>query len=112
MGGDSLIEKLRFTFTPNGKREFVPRDQVFSLIVVYYLLLLLKNKWFPASFILKNCSGQFLSAYFLFLEILNLNLPFAVNVNLGLSNFNKHSVSVNVFIICLSFTLKLHLRTE
>ena len=24
-----LIERLRFTFTPNGKREFVPRDQVF-----------------------------------------------------------------------------------
>ena len=50
VGGDSLIEKLRFTFTPNGKREFVPRDQVFSLIVVYYLLLLLKNKWFLRQF--------------------------------------------------------------
>ena len=25
----SLMERLRFTFTPNGKREFVPRDQVF-----------------------------------------------------------------------------------
>ena len=29
---------LRFTFTPNDKREFVPRDQVFPLIVVYCLL--------------------------------------------------------------------------
>ena len=38
------IEKLRFTFTPNGKREFVPRDQVFSLIVVNCLVLQLKNK--------------------------------------------------------------------
>ena len=28
------LERLRFTFMPNGKREFVPRDQVFPLIVV------------------------------------------------------------------------------
>ena len=27
------IERLRFTFTPNDKREFVPRDLVFPLIV-------------------------------------------------------------------------------
>ena len=37
------IERLRFTFTPNGKREFVPRHQVFPLIVVHCLLLQLKN---------------------------------------------------------------------
>ena len=30
-------------FTPNGKREFVPRDQVFPLIVVNCLLLQLKK---------------------------------------------------------------------
>ena len=35
---------LRFTLTPNGKREFVPRDQVFPLFFVYRLLLLHKNK--------------------------------------------------------------------
>ena len=34
-----IIERLRFTFTPNGKSEFVPRDQVSSLTVVYCLLL-------------------------------------------------------------------------
>ena len=39
-----VIERLRFPFTPNGKREFAPRDQVFPLIVMYCLLLLLKNK--------------------------------------------------------------------
>ena len=39
-----VIERLRFTFTPNGKREFVPRDQIFPVIFVYFLLLLLKNK--------------------------------------------------------------------
>ena len=38
------IERLRFTSTPNGKREFVPRDQVFPLFFVYCLLLLHKNK--------------------------------------------------------------------
>ena len=45
LGADFLtIERLRFMFTPNGKRELVPHDQVFPLIVVYCLLLLLKNK--------------------------------------------------------------------
>ena len=38
------IERLRFTFTPNRKREFVPRDHVSPLFFVYCLLLLLKNK--------------------------------------------------------------------
>jgi len=33
-----IKERLRFTFTPNGICEFVPRDQVFPLIAVnsYY----------------------------------------------------------------------------
>ena len=39
-----FIERLRFTFTPNGRREFVPRDQVSPLFSVYSLLLLHKNK--------------------------------------------------------------------
>ena len=43
-GSDNKLERLRFTFTPNGKREFVPRDQVFPLFFVYRLLLLHKNK--------------------------------------------------------------------
>ena len=64
---------------PNGKRrEFVPRDQVFLLIVVYCLLPLHKKKYFHARFIHKKFSEQFLSAYFLFWEIVNLNLTFAV----------------------------------
>ena len=41
-GEKKIVKRLRFTFTPNGKREFVPRDQVFPLIVGYFLLL--KNK--------------------------------------------------------------------
>ena len=40
---DRKIERLSFTFTPNGKREFVPRDQVYPLIVLNYLLLQLKK---------------------------------------------------------------------
>ena len=40
----STLGRLRFTFTPNRKREFVPRDQVFPLFFVYSLLLLHKNK--------------------------------------------------------------------
>ena len=65
-------------FTPNGRREFVPRDQVFPLFSVYSLLLLHKNKKFYASFSHKNRSGLFLSSYFLIWEILNLSLTFAV----------------------------------
>ena len=38
------LERLRFTLTPNGKREFVPSDQVFPLTVVYHLLPLHKNR--------------------------------------------------------------------
>ena len=40
----SKVEGLRFRFTPNGRREFVPRYQVFPLFSVYSLLLLHKNK--------------------------------------------------------------------
>ena len=68
-----------------GKRAFEPRDQIFTLIAVYCLLLLHKNEWFHASFIHENCSGQF---YFLLREILNLNLTFAANMTLNLSNIS------------------------
>ena len=64
--------------TTNDKHEFEPCDQVFPLVFVYGLLLLLKNKYFHARFIVKNCSGQLLSPYFLFWEILNLNVTFAI----------------------------------
>ena len=65
-------------FPPNGKRESVPCDQIFPFIVVYCSLILLKNEYFQGSFIHKNCSGQFFSAYLLFWEILNLKLTFAI----------------------------------
>ena len=34
-----ILERLKTTFTANGKSEFVPRDEVFPSIVVYCLLL-------------------------------------------------------------------------
>ena len=37
------MERLRFPFTPNGRREFVPRDQVFPIFSVNSLLLLHKK---------------------------------------------------------------------
>ena len=39
----SIIERLSLTFTSNGKLEFVPRDQVSHLLVVYCSLFLLLN---------------------------------------------------------------------
>ena len=43
-----LLERFRVTFTPNGKREFVPHDQVFP-----YLSFTVVSR---QSFIHKNCS--------------------------------------------------------
>ena len=65
-------------YAKRGRREILPRDQVFPLFSVYSLLFLHKNKLFYGSFNNRNRSGQFLSAYFLFWEILNLSLTFAV----------------------------------
>ena len=59
------------------RREFLPLDQVLPLFSVYFLLLLHKNKQFYANFNHRNRSGLFLSAYFLFWEILNMSLTFA-----------------------------------
>ena len=56
---------------------------------------------FQASFIHKNCSGQLLSAYFLFffffLEILNFNLTFAVNATVNLL-VDVTNVTLNQFL--------------
>ena len=42
-GQNESLEKLSITFTSNGKRELVPRDQVSSLLVVYWSLFLHLN---------------------------------------------------------------------
>ena len=83
-GSQLVIREIKNPFTPYSKCEFAAGDQVFPLIFIYCLLLLPENKLFQASFIHKNnCSAQFLSAYFLLWEILNLNLTFAINVTLN-----------------------------
>ena len=82
------IERLRFTLTPNGKREFVQRDQVFPFLslTVYYFYSKVSS-FAPVLYI----TIVFLSAYFLFWEILYLNLTFPVclNVTLNLSNIAR-----------------------
>ena len=54
----------------------------FSLYLSLTVLCLYKKFSVSLYFIYKNCFGMFLSAYFLFLEILNFNLLFAVCRNL------------------------------
>ena len=77
------IESLRLTFTPNVNLYHVTEFPPLLSFTVYYF----HSKISYASFIHKNCSGQLLSAYFLFWQILNLNLTFAVNVNLFFLEF-------------------------
>ena len=60
------IERLSITFASNGKREFVQRDQVSSLLVIYCSLFLLVISSFTRCFIHNNCFELFLSADFLF----------------------------------------------
>ena len=73
------IKKLSNTFTSNGKRELVTREQVSSLLVVYCSLffhILISS--FTQFFIHENSFELFLSAHILFFEIIYLNLTFAV----------------------------------
>ena len=60
-----LISNHVFSLLSNSMAS-VPHDQVFALVVVYCLLFLLRNKQFHASFIHKNCCGQFLSVLGIF----------------------------------------------
>ena len=73
------LERLSITFTSNGKREFVPHDQVFPitrrlLIIISRHKLVVSRNFLSIRAVL-SC---FLSAHSLFYEILNLNLTFAV----------------------------------
>ena len=55
------IERLCFTFTPNGKREFVPRDQDFHLLVIYCSLSLNTNLLFYTIFFLRGGAIHYLT---------------------------------------------------
>ena len=54
---DARVRGFKLTLTVNGKPQ--PREQVFPLIIVYYLLYLHKNRKFHVSFIHKKkiCAG-------------------------------------------------------
>ena len=69
--------------TSNGKRKFVPRDQVspFSSVLVVYRSLFqhINQTSFTQFFIHNNCLGHFILLIFLFF---NLNLKFALYVKL------------------------------
>ena len=75
--GLGLSTNSSVPFKAKGKRELVPRDQVFPLLVVYRSLLLQKHM-FHAGLINNNCFGEFLSAHFFFekfqLENVTLNI--------------------------------------
>ena len=62
----------------NGKRESVPRDEVFHLLVFHFSVVLQKNDQFHIIIIHRNCLGLFSLASSLFWAILKLNLLFAV----------------------------------
>ena len=82
----SIIERYRITFTANGKRQFVPRDWICSLLVVNCLLIL--NSFTPVSSMRASLKSAVLTSYLLFwkIVILNLTFAFAVNVILNLCN--------------------------
>ena len=72
-------ERLSFTFMSNVKSEFAARGQVSPLLFVYFSLFVHINySSVTQCFIRKNFFALFLSAHFLFWEILNLNLTSAV----------------------------------
>ena len=71
---------FRITLTANGKPQHVTRNQVFSLIIVYYSLFLHKNRKFHVRFIHKKI---ILRRFYLFISpfqkvIVNLNVTTAV----------------------------------
>ena len=83
------LERLRIKFTPEGKkkREFVPHDQVFPLLVVYFSL-----------FLHTNCFEVFCLLIFYFEKFLAWiwRLPFTVYVKLKFS-----SIIINISILII-----------
>ena len=69
------LERFRLKFTANVNWYHMTKFCPELSLTVYYFY---KNKQFHTRFIQRNCSGQLLSAYFLFWEILNFNLTFVV----------------------------------
>lgn len=80
VNGLGLSTNSSVPFTAKGKRELVPRGQVFPLLVVYRSLLPQKHKMFHASLINKNCFGEFLSAHFFFEKIQLENVTLNISI--------------------------------
>ena len=63
---NDFIERFRVTLKAKGKREFVPRDQVFSLHVFYCSFLLQKKRSFTLSSSIRVVSHYFYPLIFYF----------------------------------------------
>ena len=83
-----IIERLRFTFTPNGKREFVPRDPYFPFTLYCFYT---KISCFMPVLTIGIVRGCFYLLIFYSEKFSTWvwRLPYAVNVNLNLCNNNN-----------------------
>ena len=59
----AIIREGRITFLENDRRQIVPPDQVYSLLVVCYSLFLQGNKLYDVMFIHQVYFGKFLSSH-------------------------------------------------
>ena len=77
-----LLERLRFTFTPNGRREFVPRGQISPLFSVHCFYTKLSS---PMPVLTTGIVEDCFYLLILYSEKFSSwvwRLPFAVNLNL------------------------------
>ena len=78
-----LLERISIAFRANGKREFVPRDQVFPLIVVYYNYRKIGRFTPILSIAIVLSCFYLLISHFKHFSTWISRLPFAVNVMLN-----------------------------
>ena len=97
-------ERSNFTFTSNGRREFVPRDQVSHLLVIYCSLFLHISCNFLSTRILLS-SFYLLIFYFEKFSNWICCLPFAVYVELKLSNVHAVLLMQNIVMATVKFSL-------
>ena len=97
-------ERSNFRFTSNGRREFVPRDQVSHLLVIYCSLFLHISCNFLSTRILLS-SFYLLIFYFEKFSNWICCLPFAVYVELKLSNVHAVLLMQNIVMATVKFSL-------
>jgi len=99
--GPTIVDRFRVTVTTNGKQQTWTCATWPSFPFTCVKLFFYIKKVFHVIFFHENCIRLFLSAHFLFWEILNLSLPFAVNVAhwwLNLSTVAHNGYSVILFL--------------